>query len=572
MAALSLDVWPEAASGNLVGPAPADSLGHLLAAINDDFDAASGYLGQSVGQIESIVAALTAVASMFDDGVGAEAVEGLTQTAQSLLTIRALVDERTGEIQTMHGAARDLRTSASELLRCLQVIDIYGMNVKITGAGLPQFMEFADAMRVKLGQGDQEVRGLDHMLEALERGLRQMGQSDQRLAAECARVIPQVPDTLLREAGHLRAHHAGLTRLAQSISMTAQAIQGELFAAVQAIQIGDRVRQRLEHVQGGLNRLAAHIANGSAPSCVAGVVIGVLAAQCDAAGADYAMETGELVAALTRLQDECEHLAGLNTVPDGNDEATMLARIETGVAEAHDMLRQLDQVNTDGTATFGMILRAVDEVIQRAEAVTRLRLDVQHMAINIGLSCRAAERIGRPVTVIATEIRAYANRLDTITDAILGQQANLSGPCHRLQSQSAEQCHASGAVLARFIATISECSRSSKQAMEAADAQTEEMREALAAAAAKLKGATRLGLQIEELGKTLKRQADMPDHLDERAIGCLQTVLDDIARTYTMREERMVHDRCLPPQLVGIRSAAHAVPDPDDDDEDDGLF
>jgi hypothetical protein len=177
MPALSLDVWPEEANGNLVGPAAADSLGHLLAAINDDFDAASGHLGQSVGQIERIVAALTAVASMFDDGVGAEAVEGLTQTAQSLLTIRALVDERTGEIRTMHGAARDLRTSASELMRCLQVLDIYGMNVKITGAGLPQFMEFADAMRVKLGQGDQEVRGLDHMLEALERGLRQMGQS-----------------------------------------------------------------------------------------------------------------------------------------------------------------------------------------------------------------------------------------------------------------------------------------------------------------------------------------------------------------------------------------------------------
>jgi hypothetical protein len=48
-------------------------------------------------------------------------------------------------------------------------------------------------------------------------------------------------------------------------------------------------------------------------------------------------------------------------------------------------------------------------------------------------------------------------------------------------------------------------------------------------------------------------------------------MLDALARTYTMAEEREVHNAHLPPGLTSIASV-QAPPQGVDDDEDDGLF
>jgi hypothetical protein len=569
MAALPLpaptpDIAPAPGLSNLRG-----ELGAVLSAIDTQFDAASSALARSVDAIGAIVGALGEAAGVFEGGVGASAVDDLTRAATALLAVRDHVDQRTTEISTIERATKVLREAAWNVMRCIQVLDVYGMNVKITAAGLPHFMDFADGMRAKLHEGDDQVRGLDAKLALLDAGLRQMRESDQLLLDECRKVLPQVPHMLVQEAEALRAHHAGLARLAQSVSALAQSIQTELFAAIAAIQVGDRVRQRLEHVAAGLI-LAEGLGSSAAP------VHALLAGLADEAGREYARDLDALILALARLQDNAEQLVGLRTRGEagkagGSDGGqAFLSRLESGAAEAHGMIAQLDRTDREGLATLDLILRTVDEVSAQAEAITDLRLDVQHMAINIGLSCRTAERVGRPVMVIANEIRTHSNKLDGVIEAILGAKQGLVDPSLRMKAQSTAAQSASGSQLGHFIDLIRECGNRTDAAMETVDTRAGEMHHSLSTASIALDEASGQGPQVMSIAAGLAQAAGTGGQIDQAT---LQSVFDQIARSYTMAEERELHNRLLPPGLSGIATASPvAVVTDDDDDEDDGLF
>ncbi|MEL0211975.1 MAG: hypothetical protein VW891_15580, partial [Novosphingobium sp.] len=296
----------------------------FLGPMDESFDSASTQLCCAVGKIEMILKALGEVTGMLDGGVGSDAIDGLRNAALSLLNVRNTVNERSTEIASLHEASREIRTSIAEVLRCLQVLDIYGMNVKITASGLAQFMEFADAMRTKLGQGEHDLRGLEHMLEALAKSLHDMSRNDRLLDLECAKVFPEVPDALLQGAADLQAHQSSLGQMARLVSTIATAIQSELHNAIAAIQIGDRVRQRFEHVQKGLGLLGQAMTDGTVPMEDARAVLAVLAALCEAATAEYSHDTAELAASVMRLRAQCDRLGDLAPTSSEDGDADIL--------------------------------------------------------------------------------------------------------------------------------------------------------------------------------------------------------------------------------------------------------
>lgn len=546
----------------------------FLGPMDESFDSASTQLCCAVGKIEMILKALGEVTGMLDGGVGSDAIDGLRNAALSLLNVRNTVNERSTEIASLHEASREIRTSIAEVLRCLQVLDIYGMNVKITASGLAQFMEFADAMRTKLGQGEHDLRGLEHMLEALAKSLHDMSLNDRLLDLECAKVFPEVPDALLQGAADLQAHQSSLGQMARLVSTIATAIQSELHNAIAAIQIGDRVRQRFEHVQKGLGLLEQAMTDGTVPMEDARAVLAVLAALCEAATAEYSHDTAELAASVMRLRAQCDRLGDLAPTSSEDGDADILGRIETSVGEARAMLGQLDRANSEGMATLVFILDTVGEVTRRARSIAMLRLDVQHMAINIGLSCRTAQGVGRPVMVIANEIRTYSDRLDAIAETILKSQDHLSAPCHRLQERSSENAAASGELLARFLATIAECNQAGRAAMALVGSETQELRAHLASATSLLEDAAATGKPMLALGETLRAMGCEGSSSEPATQAAIQAILDQLARSYTMADERDVHNRSLGERYSGIQTTPDCpgVDGAEDDDDDDGLF
>lgn len=580
MLAHKLDEAPERRdSPTSAGPSSASAvrteLAGIVAALTGHFDAASLALGDAVTAIDQVVTALREVASVFDTGEAACAVDNLMEAAQDLLSVKAQVAVRACDIGEIRESSATLRSCAGEIVRCIQVLDIYGMNVKITASGIAKFMEFADRMRGKLNAASGEVRSLDDTLELLEISMREMRRNDTLLVDECAKVIPQIPDRLMRDAEALKHHQAGLLRLAQSTNTVALAIRSELGLALGAIQIGDRVRQRLEHVMLGCQLVEdVTTSDGQGKACADALqkhVLPLLGALTTAAAAEFEQDAQSLLTSLHRLKDMSGQLTALQE--PGSDETGQgfLALLEGGIAEAEGMIAQLSDADRQGAATLEQILTTVDDVAANMASITELRLDVRNMAINIGLNCRNIGQIGKPIMVVANEIRTYSERLDQIVARISKAEAALRETSSQMNGKRANGA-TSADQLSQFLEVIHVCDDQTVMALNVVDSKAADVHLSLDLAIDNLEKTLKKSLNISTISKELNITNGHNVAKSREADLYLQDIFDVLSKYYTMNHEREVHNSCLPEYIDKIMIGNNEIDTGQYGEDDDGLF
>lgn len=551
-------------------------LGAIIGALTARFDTASIALGEAVATIDQIVNALHEVASIFDTGEAAAAVSNLMEAANNLQAVPAQAGVRAQSVADIRGSSKSLRASAGDILRCIRVLDIYGMNVKINASGNEELMDFADRMRDKLHAADGEVQSVDKALERLESSLCEMIRNDEALVMECSRVVPEVPDRLMRDALALRHHQAGLVRLAQATNDVAKETREELGLAISAIQIGDRVRQRLEHVMFGCQLIANVSAEGDEDfhrrDELQKHLLPLLRALTRAATAEFATDAEALVTSLHRLKETSAQLACLHVPGRDEDGGGFLELLRSGIAEANGMIARLDQADRQGAATGEQILVTVDDVAAQMAAVTELRLEVRNMAINIGLRCRNVGNAGKPIAVIANEIRSYSDRLDLIVSAISGAESILIESSSRISGQIAKGAGSLGQ-LTEFVDVIGECDRRTTSSLafvnaNAGDIQTALLR-AIADLAPLLGDTGDLARSIASLDGCESEHAPPEPGLESD----LSEICSSLFAVYTMNAERELHNQILGELgLDAFQTEIVSLCDEDEDDFDDGLF
>ncbi len=558
-----------------IAAAARTELAGVINALTIHFDAASLALGDAVATIDQVATALRQVASVFDTREAASAVDDLMDAANALRTVNAQASTRACAIAEIRASSTMLRSCAGEILRCIQVLEIYGMNVKITASGALEFMEFADRMRGKLNAASGEVRSLDETLELLEISLCEMIRNDALLVGECARVVPQVPDRLMRDAEALKLHQAGLVRLAQSTNTVALAIRSELGLALGAIQIGDRVRQRLEHVMHGCQLIEdVATSGGEDKDCTDAMqrhILPLLGALTAAAAAEFGRDAQSLLASLHRLKDTAGQLTALRE--PGRDEKGQgfLALLEGGIAEAEGMIVQLSEADRQGAATLEQILTTVDEVAAKMASITELRLEVRNMAINIGLSCRNIGDLGKPIMVVANEIRTYSERLDQIVSRISTAEATLRETSSQMTGKRASGT-TSADQLSQFLEVIHSCDDQTVMALDVVDAKAGDVHSSLDHAVKDLEKILEKSKNISDLSAIFHDRPGEASIFSDEMIRYTQNIMDRISKTYTMNDEREVHNAHIPHYFSKISIGNHVALSDQFDDDDDGLF
>lgn len=551
-------------------------LGEITAALTTNFDTASLALGDAVTVIDQIVTALQDMASIFDKGEAATAVGNLMEAAENLRTVTAHADTRANTVAEIRTSSAALRTCAGDILRCIQILDIYGMNVKINSSGSEEFMDFADRMRCKLSAASGEVRSLDKTLLLLESSLCEITRNDALLVEESAKVVPQVPDRLMRDARALEQHQAGLVRLAQAINEVAKATRDELGLAISAIQVGDRVRQRLEHVVFGCQLVDDIAASDNEDMARAEALqrhfLPLLGALTRAAATEFGDDAEALVASLIRLKETSLKLTTLQG-PDRNNEGQgFLELLKCGITEANGMIAQLSQADRQGVATREQVLATVDDVAAKMAAITELRLEVRNMAINIGLRCRNVGEVGKPIAVVANEIRSYSDRLDLIVSAISVAEASLLHGSSRISGTSAEGS-TSACQLSGFLDVIGECDSRSAVSLEFVHNNASKVQSALDRAIADLQPFMSNAERVYELALSLDVFKVVEISNSDELSDALQDVYDTLYKKYTMNAEREIHKAFLNSIGVCFNCREGITSDQDNDEDfDDGLF
>ncbi|HEX7872785.1 MAG TPA: hypothetical protein VF475_07740 [Sphingobium sp.] len=556
----------------------------IVTGIDARFVQAGTKLGTAVETIDRVVLALRQVGSVFQEGDAAAAVGNLTRAAERLSDVSSQLDTRTVDIRHIRSASNKLCKHVDEVRKSLEVLQIYGMNVKIAASGAKDFVDFADRMKLQLLAGEVEIGGFDVKLDELEASLAGMEESDRLLDIECARVVPQVPQRLIADAQELFAHQGKLAGLATETGELARSIQGNVGAILGAIQIGDIARQRLEHVLDGCAMMEAQIlaCDPEEAAATRHHMTLMFVAQLFDTAADFRRETERLIGSLRQIEPQAARLLALQEGNGGSSKKgggsggdggqVFLRRLEAGIAEADAMTAQLRRADRQADETVRIIIDTVDDLSVRAVAVRNLRIDVQQMAINIGLRCRRVEVIGRPVTVIANEIRGYSERLDATIDNITAAAADLNTISLRMRGRDGEDEVKSGDDLGRSLEAIREGAGRTEVAMASAGSEAGEILGMLRQTTDQLEDGLDLGGTIDAIASSLANMAGADVAVSDRADHPVRLLMAEIGRSYTMVREREIHDQFRLPDMASISGSSAAVLDDDDALFDDALF
>ncbi|NYD92114.1 hypothetical protein [Sphingomonas melonis] len=546
-------------------PALATQLATLAAGLDDRFLAAGATLAHAVDAIQRVITALDGVTLAIDDDTAAAAVGDFKAIAQRLTALPVTQARRDADLAGIDRQADAIRAQVLEMRATLRLLAIYGPNIKIAASGEPIFLTFVDNMLARLAQGEQHLTQILSELSKLTEGMASGRQSASQLLAECARVVPEVPDRLERNAADLEAYLTALKAVARRVAAVAREIEGRIAVALNALQIGDITRQRLEHVVAMLTMIdGLALADAADAATVAAHIQALAAAQTEALAGDFEQDAARLVHALASLGDETRSLLDVISEHERGGSGGVLTSLDHDVSEISDLTQHLLEADSRANAMVDMTTSAVSALAERFEGLRLIRRDVQDIAVNTRLLCGRFGMMGRAVAVIAVEVGACAVQLDDATRQIGTAMTALSQAGQAIADAQRDQGAGSGDRLAHALAAVhAGCGRSERGVRDGGN-DARALIDALDTAGGDLSGQLAVGSAIRAAGERLSVLGNRaPDKLSDAADAALRDLLQRIAASYTMASERDVHAGFLLPGMA--IAVAEAI-------DDDGLF
>ncbi|MBB3471928.1 hypothetical protein [Sphingomonas sp. BK345] len=541
---------------------PAAVLAALAAELDRHFVEAGRTLASAVGAVQRVIGALDGVTHAIDAAAATESVADLRAVAQRLTTLPAAQAERDAELGAIAIQLDVIRARVLEMRDTLRLLELYGPNIKIAASGEAVFVDFVDGMLHRLQQGEQHIAHILAELSTLAAGITRGSAASTRLRAEGAKVVPEVPDRLEHDAAALDRYRETLRHGAAELAAAARTVARRVGSALNALQVGDSTRQRIEHVVATL--AYADAAERDGDTAVGAHLRALAAAQTHALAADFATGAAQLVEALRAIGDETERLLTLIAAMAEGDGGDPLGELDRDVAAVSALTEQLHDADRDTDALVRLTTDSLDGLAQRCDGLRLIRRDVGDMAVNTRLLCRRFGVMGRAVAVVAVEVGTCATQLDRATAAITAAMAALSASGATIAASHRSRGGATGHRLALAAEVIRDGHVTSERGIRDGEGEARALIAELQAANAVLERPLALASEVAAIGEQLGAQGvRVADTLPGVGDAALRALLDQVAATYTMTAERDVHAGFLLPGMALLTAES---------EEEDGLF
>ncbi|WP_010215593.1 hypothetical protein [Sphingomonas sp. PAMC 26621] len=553
----------------------AEALATVARDIDSRFVVAGEALAGAYGIVERIVASLEAVSQALEGEAVTRAVADMHAIADRLTQLPSTQVTRQAALVTIGGSGTALRNPLARFDRTLRFLRICGLNIKVAAAGADGFGGFADMMIDRLDVAETEMRSFAMQLETVTRGVAAAQAAEQSLARESARVIPEVPRRLSRDALALQEEQASAGILANRIVDAAREVRGKIATAIGALQIGDITRQRLEHVVAGLVALQA-LAAPAPDETVQAHVLALLAAQATDTTADFTRQAALLTQTLRDVGPHATALIALtgDRPPSAGGSApgdAPLELLEQSIDEVRALAGRLQEADAISDRIGSATLVTAEALAQRLLVIQRVTLDVQQMAWNTDLRSRPMGDAGRGLGAVALEIRNFSLELERFSADIAAMCGQITGAA---QAMHAVQTGTSRVDVSHALDVSLQCVRDGgrvvREGLFGLEVEASELNDFVDQTARNIACDTAFGSVLESTSAALADAGSSIAALDE-APPELSVVLAQIAATYSMARERDVHQRfaMIPAEAMIQPTIGLAA---SDDEDDDGLF
>ena len=570
--AFRIETGPTATGTALVG-----KLAIAQARIEQSFLDGGNVLIAVMEAVSGLTEILDGIVNLLDPHATSQVFEGMKTVVSDLAELPDIADRKQVALTRISGLCNSVHTRVEDMREIIRYLRTIAVTVKITGASIPEFSGFADEIRERIQTVSEEINRFGDQLVAMRNRLGTANASSAGVIKDFASAIPQLVGNMDRSSVALGEQQKRMAASALQLKQITGSIQGKIATVLSALQIGDVTRQRIEHIMSMFETLESFRASEEAQS-----IDGAVLAELDKAISGLAR--AQLEESVNELHQKCasisaniasftvdagqvlslrDDLAGRGRPSEDNILEGM--RNDLGQAAAlsvkvGERTRELDQV----VASVGESTQAL---ISGIATIRKIKLDIFYMALNSNLACTRLGDAGRSVNVASGELRIFADKLEGPAEGIVLQMQEIEAARDLLTSDIAQKGNGIDEPLemARF----------------AVDKVADEMSVGLEALSAK--GDAVFGC-IENAIRKLDFRSDLGDVLDD----CLKiAAIEDVGmaapipagheaidllssrifKTYTMVQERAIHQRFLAVTEAAPSAGATAASDVDDDDD-----
>lgn len=541
--------------------AVADRLGAVAKTIEGQFLKTGDVLAEATGAVGVLIGSLDTLAKAMDQSMVDATTRDLATAASGLRVLPEGLAGRHLALEKLETMSRDLAGHIVDMHQNLAYLRVVALYIKIAAGGVEgdngDFAVFAQEIADCIAVGREHLESFDQDLRLLDHDLRSALIYESNLRIHCAELVLDTPDAIEANAAQLALQRVQVAGVANQVAQLARDTRKKVGGVLMALQIGDITRQRAEHVQFGLQLLDGLDADlsGARRERIRSVMLTLLKAQLSSTMDDFGLEMEAIernmagIAADTREILQLQDLAYGRADRGGGD---FLGRIETHVGKALALVEEMTAADQAALEVGQAVASAAERLAQRIDGVRRIQVNVHQMALNATLRCARIGEQGKPITVIATELRGHASKLEDAADktlvgveTLIGGAAGLGGGDASGNPATAEISE----VLQTALSRIREAGGAGGGEIVDLAKQGGAVVEAMNQAAARMDCRREIGLLLEAAATALDALPCAPAAFEAEQDEVLTACLDALFKQYSMVQERDVH-RAVVDELV----------------------
>jgi len=445
-----------------------------------------------------------------------------------------------------------------ELRRAVKMMGIVSINARVTAAGIVGDNEDFEVFTTDISTLSDSARTTIHEFSQVYRQLtseveKAAGQRA-RFDAAHAHTLSELAEKLDETLGALDAQRHSAVESSAETGRVSRGIVGRIGSAVMALQVGDSTRQRLEHVEAGLQCLADIVAGkpvdgASFDESVQAQAVTALSlleqTQLHETAREFADEVGEAEQALAALASDAGTIMARsrNLYGAGNQEASALTTLSAQLRVATGILRDCEVERGKLEAVASAVQQTVSVLLGHVAAVQDIEANMRLVSLNAAVRCAQLGPRGASLTVIASQLRELTTETVVAAEAAMGQldeASTLAGAFGAAASgDNAGQIGRLEQVANHAMTLLSGLDERLATAMASLNADGPKVIALLGAAAKGIDGQVRLSESMDDIAMQIAALSSepMPAPVPEE----LTPVLERLRKSYTMEAERRIH-------------------------------
>ncbi|MCP8884576.1 hypothetical protein NIM87_13745 [Devosia sp. XJ19-1] len=545
----------------LADPKAIRTLAADLARPRQDIEAAFVAVGARLTEGAALLNTLSKLFEALPEALGGADVEEATTRLSAVATraeeLAATFGQEKADLARLVEVVAAASAPISDLKRAVKMMGIVSVNARVTAASIvgdsDDFDVFTTDIASLSDSASRTIQDFAQVYRQLTAEVDRAANQRARFEATHAHTLSHLGSSLattLEALGQQRT--TALASSAQTGRVSRQ-IVGRIGSAVMALQVGDATRQRIEHVEAALSRLAEHQSDPALaadhPAALAAIST-LQHTQLRQTAASFAHEVEQAEADLSALAADAGTIMARSR-DFGGDERGKSSAIASLSAQLRTAVTILADFETE-RAKLEIVAAAVQETVrvllEHVEAVQEIESNMRLVSLNAAVRCAQLGPRGASLTVIASQLRELTSETVVAAEAAmarLDESSSLAGSFGAAAAgQGAGQVGALEDQANLALDILSRLDQHMAAALARLNNDGPRVIKLLEGAAAGLSGQTVMAETMDDMAITIAALSTEP--APTTLSPALADLIAGLRKTYTMEAERQAHDRLFP--------------------------